>query len=86
VWRISAAYIAGFPILFFVVALLGGFIEDHFEGSWGHIATEYVALGLVVLYVIARIPLLVLPCIALRALPPTALVEIHWAAFFPHIG
>jgi len=45
-----------------------------------------MVITLIVLYVIARIVLLVLPCIGLRALHPTAFVEIEWAAFFPHIG
>jgi hypothetical protein len=85
-WRISAASIAGLPIPFFVLALLSSVLEDHFEFWWDWAIEHIVIPGLTVLYVIARIVLLVLPCIALRALPPAALVEIRWAAFFPHIG
>jgi hypothetical protein len=84
-WRISAASIAGLPIFYTVFVMLIIQLEDRFEGWWGTIEIV-VVLGIPVLYVIARIVLLVLPCIALRALPPTALVEIQWAAFFPHIG
>ena len=80
-WRISAASIAGLPILYFVFVLL--LPNDH-EGWWGTIL-DVLTVGLPMSYVIARIVLLVLPCIALRALPPTALVDIQWAAFFPHI-
>jgi hypothetical protein len=88
-WRISAASIAGLPILFPVFLELMNILDNHFEGWWGINGIEYVAIGgIPVLYVIARIVLLVLPCIALRALPLAALVEIRWAAFFPlnHIG
>jgi hypothetical protein len=86
-WTISAASIAGLPILFAVFPLLGQILKDHFEDWWGINGIRYVIIGgIPVLYVIARIVLLVLPCIALRALPPTALLEIRWAAFFPHIG
>jgi hypothetical protein len=86
-WRISAASITGLPILLWLVALLGDDSDDHVGDGWLNLALEHIVIpGLTVLYVIARIVLLVLPCIALRALPPTALVEIRWAAFFPHIG
>jgi hypothetical protein len=37
------------------------------------------------LYVVARFSLLILPCIALRAPPPKALIEVKWASSFPHI-
>jgi hypothetical protein len=87
-WRISAASIAGFPILIGVFAVLNSILEDYFE-RWRGPDTPIVNVcifGIPVLYVIARIVLLVLPCIALRELPPTALAEIRWAAFFPHIG
>jgi hypothetical protein len=85
-WRISAASISGLPILVTVFTLLASILEDHFEGLSRQNTHGYLLEGLIVLYVIARIVLLVLPCIALRELPPTALVEIRWAAFFPHIG
>ena len=75
-WKISAAYITGLPILFNLL-----------PSWWGTNAIfDVVIYGFPVLYVFARIVLLVLPCIVLRALPPTALVEIQWAAFSPHIG
>ena len=60
-------------------------VEDPFKGWWGTIMATVLVCGYPVSYVIARIGLLVLSCIALRALPPTALVETQWAAIFPHI-
>jgi len=38
------------------------------------------------IYLIARITVLILACIELRALSPTKLVGIKWTSFFPHIG
>jgi hypothetical protein len=86
VWRISTASIAGLPILFYVLGLLHSILDDHFEDRGIDAILRVAVFGIPVLYVIARIPLLILPCIALRALPPTALLEIRWAAIFPHIG
>ena len=37
------------------------------------------------LYIVARIVLLVLPFVALRALPPGAYVQLDWISFLPHI-
>jgi hypothetical protein len=86
-WRISAASIAGLPILLFVFIWQINILDNHFEGWWGTAVIVSISFfGFPVLYVIARIVLLVLHCIALRALPPTALVEIRWAGFSPHIG
>jgi hypothetical protein len=39
----------------------------------------------IAMYVLARITLLILACIELRALPDTKLVGIKWTSFFPHI-
>jgi hypothetical protein len=37
------------------------------------------------LYLFARLALLVLPFIALRALPPGAYAQVNWISFLPHI-
>ena len=85
-WRISAVFIAGLPIPFMVEMAVMALVEESKDRKGWFLTMDVVFSGSLVLYVIARIVLLVLPCIALRALPPTALVEIQWAAFFPHIG
>jgi hypothetical protein len=90
-WRISAASVAGLPILIIVFAMFCGYFEERIQ-DWTILGKIFaavelpMAIALIVLYVIARIVLLVLPCIGLRALHHTAFVEIQWAAFFPHIG
>jgi hypothetical protein len=84
-WRISAASVVGSPILITVFTLLGIILEHCFQG-WGGIMIAIAVCVFPALYLFAKIVLLVLACIALRALPPTALVEMQWAASFPHIG
>jgi len=83
VWRMSAAGVVGVPIPVFVLLKL------RFEG-WENkvlrVGRELLFYGLSSYYITCRICLLVLPCIALRALRPTALVDIQWTAFSPHIG
>jgi len=44
-----------------------------------------ITIGMAFLYIIARIVLLILPFAALRALPPSAYVQLNWAGFLPHI-
>jgi len=87
-WQISAVSIVGLPILIFVCIVLSVVLALPSD-NWQNIA-DAVSLSMLwastMSYIIARIVLLVLPCITLRALNPTALVEIQWAAFFPHIG
>ena len=83
IWRVSAAGVVGVPISVFVLFKL------HFESWENEVLREVAGIFWVVLwgcYIIFRIYLLILPCIALRALHPTALVDIQWTAFSPHIG
>jgi hypothetical protein len=46
---------------------------------------KIIIFGMMFLYIIARIVLLVLPFVALRALPPGAYVQLNWVSFLPHI-
>jgi len=46
-------------------------------------ASTWIAMAF--LYIIARIILLILPFVALRALPPGAYVQLNWVSFLPHI-
>jgi len=45
----------------------------------------FVVFTLIAAYIISRIILLILPLMLLRNLPPTALHELKWSEFFPHI-
>jgi len=45
----------------------------------------FAVVTLTAAYIISRIILLILPLMLLRNLPPTALHELKWSEFFPHI-
>jgi len=88
-WQISAASVAGLPILIWVFTVLLSAGVNIPSDNWQNISNSvfaFMVLAALTSYVIARIVLLVLPCIALRELNLAALVEIQWAAFLPHIG
>jgi len=85
--RISASSVAGLPILISVLAVLVGDFSVRFQRQEKMMGTDvWFVVVLLVLYVIARIFLLVLSWITLRVPDPMALVEIQWVAFFPHIN
>jgi hypothetical protein len=46
---------------------------------------SFIVWLMICLYIIARIALLVLPFMALRALLPGAYVQLDWVSFLPHI-
>jgi hypothetical protein len=79
VWRISAILVSGVPISYLALAWLNGRSEQ------GKIVLLSIAFPMVCLYFIARIILLILPFIALRALPPGAYVQLNWVSLIPHI-
>jgi len=80
-WRISAILVSGLPISIMVLVLVtGGFDTELYEGF-----QLFIFMSMSCLYIIARIALLVLPFMALRALPPGAYVQLDWVSFLPHI-
>jgi hypothetical protein len=46
--------------------------------------TGFIMGAMMCLYLTSRIALLILPFVALRALPPGAYVELNWVSFLPH--
>jgi hypothetical protein len=87
VWRISAILVSGMPI--FVVALVFLPLPDkENKPTWMKVWTIFVNsifTGMNSLYIIARIVLLVLPFVALRALSPGAYGQVNWVSLLPHI-
>jgi len=80
-WRILAIHMSVVPLMLlslFTVYRMG-FIK---EGSAIFAIFRECSAWL---YMISRIALLVLPFIALRALPPDAYVDLDWATIIPHI-
>ncbi|KAF8802864.1 hypothetical protein BYT27DRAFT_7111290 [Phlegmacium glaucopus] len=71
IWRISAVNITVLPII----------IATIFTVSYiRHKLIPYAAA-----YWLSRVVLLILPLLALRSLPPEALLDLKWTVFIPHI-
>ena len=88
-WRISAILVSGLPIAWILVMwLFTIFSRRNNTPTWMMLHQGFITLILIAfacLYIIARIVLLVLPFVALRALPPGAYVQLNWVSFLPHI-
>jgi len=78
-WRISAILVSGLPIAIIAFSGLVYNIIDKRVFRW------FIFMSMFCLYIIARIALLVLPFMALRALPPGAYIQLDWVGFLPHI-
>jgi len=88
VWRISAILVAGVPIYLATFGFLYTTFFDESKAIWMKICGGFlifIASIMLFLYMVARIVLLVLPFVALRALPPGAYVQLNWVSFLPHI-
>ncbi|KAF8217190.1 hypothetical protein K438DRAFT_1558559 [Mycena galopus ATCC 62051] len=81
-WRVSASFISGFPLLCFLLLQINKGLGDR---SVPKKVFTYINYGLVALYVIARVALLILPITTLRALPIRVFVDVGWSSVFPHI-
>jgi len=79
VWRISAILVLGLPIPYLALGYLLN--PEKNKVTW----LGWTIVGILCLYTIARIVLLILPLIALRAIPPGAYVQLNWISFLPHI-
>jgi len=91
VWRISAIIVLGVPIPWALLQprLVKTLLEkDDDNPIWMDLCIRFILsilFTLDVLYIFARIILLVLPFVTLRALPPGAYVQLNWISFLPHI-
>jgi hypothetical protein len=87
-WRISAILVAGLPIAITTFLIPIVIFEKEIKGTGMKILETFlkvILMSMLSLYIIARIALLVLPFMALRALPPGAYVQLDWVSFLPHI-
>jgi len=87
-WRISAISVTGVPLF---MTLTGQFAMDNSDKPnylLRYIAKAQIFLLLApsfLLYICARLTLLVLPFLALRSLPPDAYRTADWTRFIPHV-
>jgi hypothetical protein len=81
-WRISSVAITGIPLYFMVIGLIATIdnIPDIVK-----ILIVILFLLSPILYLLARVALLVLAFMALRSLPHSALQTVQWTTFIPHV-
>ncbi|KAF7370001.1 hypothetical protein MSAN_00630100 [Mycena sanguinolenta] len=81
IWRTSSVVITVYPGLTSLFALL----IDMTELESVNFAVSIIVVLATFIYIAARIILIVLPLVELRSLPASALVDINWSAYIPHI-
>jgi hypothetical protein len=79
-WRISSLTITCIPPVLFV----GFRFHSHIQSDVQILGFPFALLA-GILYVLARILLLVLPFVSLHSLPPGAYQTVRWTTFIPHI-
>ncbi|KAJ7903327.1 hypothetical protein B0H14DRAFT_3122723 [Mycena olivaceomarginata] len=78
IWRSCLLSVTAIPILALASSWL---IHIDFLADLGAMLVLFLPL----IYVLARIPLLLLPFIALRSLPPAVLTDVNWSVYIPHL-
>ncbi|KDR70361.1 hypothetical protein GALMADRAFT_24345, partial [Galerina marginata CBS 339.88] len=99
IWRVSSLIITSVPVMYLVVEIYVFFLVDYpvlpkslknnsrvqkmlnFLGSFMLVVLSAALL----LYIVARLALLVVALTTLRDLPPEALAAVKWTLFLPHI-
>ncbi|KAJ6565610.1 hypothetical protein DFH09DRAFT_984356 [Mycena vulgaris] len=78
-WRACSLMVTVYPLIFPVALFtLVVIFESDLSGTIS-------SLALISIYIIARIFLIILPFIALRALPPGAFADVNWSVYIPHL-
>ncbi|GJJ06785.1 hypothetical protein Clacol_000981 [Clathrus columnatus] len=86
-WRVSALSIVGIPLIVLIsLIVLERLLIGDSTPEWILVlSTMYFLPTIVLLYIIARIVILILSIISLRKLPVGTLSNVHWLTFVPHI-
>ncbi|KAF8956877.1 hypothetical protein BDZ97DRAFT_2079536 [Flammula alnicola] len=90
IWRVTAVIVSAVPISTSVLSVIVTDIDESPDApKWlifmSALTTAFL-MASTIIYMAARITLLVLPIISLRSLPPGAYVDISWTVFFPHFN
>ncbi|THU80835.1 hypothetical protein K435DRAFT_767780 [Dendrothele bispora CBS 962.96] len=87
-WRVSAVTVTAFPLVWFPLVGVRNFLDDYPSRMAINIQSAIAAIAffpLPLVYIGARIALIVIAFMELRALPPSAYQTVDWARFIPHI-
>ncbi|KAJ7831567.1 hypothetical protein B0H13DRAFT_2679313 [Mycena leptocephala] len=78
-WRSCSSLIVAIPVIIILAVVLLGLTNLQ-------LGDEMIGLGAVILiYVIARLILILLPLVALRSLPSGVFVDVNWSRYIPHL-
>ena len=85
-WRICCAIITGVPLTMSLTRV-GKMLANRWEiqAKWLRTPFAVVVYMMVLIYVLARLGLLVLALSSLRGLPPGAYYVVSWSSFIPHM-
>ncbi|KAJ7811848.1 hypothetical protein B0H13DRAFT_2472195 [Mycena leptocephala] len=82
-WRSCSSLIVAIPLILVLLSVLGA-ITGAESQPWD----AMIPIGVIVsipIYVIARLVLIILPLVAMRSLPPGALMDVNWSVYIPHL-
>ncbi|KAF7371523.1 hypothetical protein MVEN_00007100 [Mycena venus] len=94
IWRSGSLVIAAIPVVFFLPVFLCVIIDTTFKKTILEkkilekkidAIMAYVFIGILPIYLLARLILSALPLVALRSLVPSAFVDVNWSIYIPHI-
>ncbi|KAJ7346141.1 hypothetical protein DFH08DRAFT_1008091 [Mycena albidolilacea] len=78
-WRSCSVLVAADPVIFVLTMRFSGAVSGSASMTRG------VLLMLTLIYIIARLFLIVLPLVALRNPQPGMLMDVNWSAYIPHL-
>ncbi|KAJ6582331.1 hypothetical protein B0H19DRAFT_877478, partial [Mycena capillaripes] len=83
-WRSCSSFVTVLPLAWLPLLLhLQVEISGADETSMKYKIHTIIFLAVILIYMLARLFLIVLPLIALRSLPPGAFADVNWSAYIP---
>jgi hypothetical protein len=83
-WRSCSSMIVAIPAVIVLIGVLSA-ITDVDESQLGDAMTTIGLIVPIPIYIITRLILITLPLVALRSLPPGALMDVNWSVYIPHL-
>ncbi|KAF7369953.1 hypothetical protein MSAN_00625100 [Mycena sanguinolenta] len=81
IWRTFSMVIVALPGLSLLIPFM--YLATHLKRLEAYVGIPAIVGGLI--YIAARITLIVLPLVELRSLPASAFVDVNWSTYIPHI-
>jgi hypothetical protein len=86
-WRSCSLAVAAIPLALTSISILAWEFYGYLPGWPREWPIVWVSFGIInLIYIGARLVLVVVSISTLRALPPGAFVDVNWSMFIPHIG